>query len=83
MVRDWRRMWQPIPGFLSGAPRGKRSLVGHGPWGRTESDTTEATEHARTHALTVREVCKTWEIPRLVLRKARSVALTEADDLKK
>ena len=24
----------------------KRSLSGHGPWGRRESDTTEATKHA-------------------------------------
>ena len=42
-----------------------------------------AKSQARTHALMVREVSKTWEIPRLVLRKARSVALTEADGLKR
>ena len=29
--------------FLPGEPHGRRSLVGCSPWGRTESDTTEAT----------------------------------------
>ena len=37
----WRRAWQPIPAFLPGEFRGLRSLVGYGPWGRKESDTTE------------------------------------------
>ena len=41
----WRRKWQPTPVFLPGESRGERSLVGYGPWGRTELDTTEATEH--------------------------------------
>ena len=35
----WRRKWQPTPVFLPGKSHGQRSLVG--PWGRTESDTTE------------------------------------------
>ena len=39
----WRRKWQPIPVFLSGESQGQRSLVGCHLWGRTESDTTEAT----------------------------------------
>ena len=38
----WRRKWQPTPVFLPGESRGQRSLVGCSPWGRTESDTTEA-----------------------------------------
>ena len=35
--------WQPTPVFLPGESHGQRSLVGCSPWGRTESDTTEAT----------------------------------------
>ena len=39
----WRRKWQPTPVFLPGESQGQGSLVGCRPWGRTESDTTEAT----------------------------------------
>ena len=39
----WRRKWQPTPVFLPGESQGQRSLVGGCLWGRTESDTTEAT----------------------------------------
>ena len=39
----WRRKWQPTPVFLPGEPQGRGSLVGCRLWGRTESDTTEAT----------------------------------------
>ena len=39
----WRRQWQPTPGFLPGESQGRGSLVGCYLWGRTESDTTEAT----------------------------------------
>ena len=39
----WRRKWQPIPVFLPGESQGWGSLVGCHLWGRTESDTTEAT----------------------------------------
>ena len=39
----WRREWQPTPVFLPGESQGRRSLVGCCLWGRTESDTTEAT----------------------------------------
>ena len=39
----WRRKWQPTPAFLPGESQGRRSLVGCRLWGRTESDTTEAT----------------------------------------
>ena len=39
----WRRKWQPTPVFLPGESQGLRSLVGCPLWGRTESDTTEAT----------------------------------------
>ena len=36
------RTWQPTPGFLPGESHGQRSLVGYSPWGRRESDATEA-----------------------------------------
>ena len=39
----WRRQWQPTPVFLPGESQGRQSLVGFRLWGRTESDTTEAT----------------------------------------
>ena len=40
----WRRKWQPTPVFLPGESQGQRSLLGCHLWGRTESDTTEATQ---------------------------------------
>ena len=39
----WRRKWQPTPVFLPGESQGRWNLVGCRLWGRTESDTTEAT----------------------------------------
>ena len=41
--RAWRRKWQPTPVFLPGESQGWGSLVGCRLWGRTESDTTDAT----------------------------------------
>ena len=40
----WRRKWQPTPVFLPGEPQRQRTLVGCCLWGRTESDTSEATK---------------------------------------
>ena len=40
---EWRRQWPPTPVFLPGESQGQGSLVGCRLWGRTESDTTEAT----------------------------------------
>ena len=40
----WRRRWHPTPVFLPGESQGRGSLVGCRLWGRTESDTTEATQ---------------------------------------
>jgi len=37
-----RRRWHPTPVLLPGKSYGQRSLVVCGPWGRKESDTTEA-----------------------------------------
>ena len=42
----WRRKWQPTPVFLPGESQGRGSQVGCRLWGRTESDTTEATAAA-------------------------------------
>ena len=54
----WRRKWQPTPVFLPGESQGQGSLVGCCPWGRTESDTTEATwqqqQQDKFHLLGVR-----------------------------
>ena len=36
-----RRQWHPIPVLLPGKSHGQKSLVGCGPWGHEESDTTE------------------------------------------
>ena len=38
----WRREQQPTPLFLPGEFHAQSSLVGYSPWGRKESDTTEA-----------------------------------------
>ena len=35
--------WHPTPVLLPGKSNGWRSLVGYSPWGRTESNMTEAT----------------------------------------
>ena len=43
-LMHWRWKWQPTPVFLPGESQGRRSLVGCRLWGRTESDTTEATQ---------------------------------------
>ena len=40
----WRRKWQPTPVFFPGESQGWGSLVGCRLSGRTESDTTEATQ---------------------------------------
>ena len=41
--RVQRRQWHPTPVLLPGESQGRGSLVGCRLWGRTESDTTEAT----------------------------------------
>ena len=40
----WRRKWQPTSVSLPGESQGRGSLAGCSPWGRTESDTTGATQ---------------------------------------
>ena len=43
LVNYWWRKWQPTPVFLPEESQGWETLVGCRLWGRTESDTTEAT----------------------------------------
>ena len=52
-----KRAWQPTPVFLPGASHGQRSLVGHGPQGCRELDTTEANKHAGTQVDTRSKNC--------------------------
>ena len=47
----------PPPAFLPGEFHGWRSLVGCGPWGRKESDTTEQVMHTHTHDI----ILKDWD----------------------
>ena len=47
----WRRKWQPTPVFLPGESQGQGSLVGCCLWGRTESDTTEATQQEQQQVI--------------------------------
>ena len=43
LVTWQRKKWQPTPVFLPRESRGRGSLVGCCPWGRTESDMTVVT----------------------------------------
>ena len=38
-----RRQWHPTPVLMPGESHGRKSLLGCRLWGRTESDTTDAT----------------------------------------
>ena len=49
----WRRKRQPTPVFLPGESQGRWSLVGCSLWGRTESDTTEATQQQHTQYMLI------------------------------
>ena len=59
----WRRKRQPTPVFLPGASQGRRSLAGCRLWGRTESDTTEATSQQEQQQRSMRV---SWITPRSV-----------------
>ena len=48
-----RRQWHPTPVLLPGKSHGQRSLVGCSPWGREESDTTEATQQQQQQCVYV------------------------------
>ena len=50
-VMHWRRKWHPTPVFLPGESQGRGSLVGCRLRGRTESDTTGATQQQQQQQL--------------------------------
>ena len=62
----WRRTWQRTPVFLPGGSQGGGSLVGCRLWGRTESDTTEATQQQQQVLLSKASVCGAVAFTRLV-----------------
>jgi len=49
LLKERRRQWQPTPVILPKESLGQKSLVGCCPWGRTEWDMTEVTQHACMH----------------------------------
>ena len=53
----WRRKWQPTPVFLPRESQGRGSLAGFHLWGRTKSDTTEATQQQQ------QQQCVYWSFP--------------------
>ena len=57
----WGMKWQPTPVFLPGESQGQRSLVSFRLWGRTESDTTEATAAAAATSILALEILWTEE----------------------
>ena len=60
----WRRQWQPTPVLLPGKSHGWRSLVGCGPWGPEESDTTEQLHfHALEKEMVTHSSILPWRIP--------------------
>ena len=63
----WRRKWQPTPVFLPGESQRRGSLMGCHLWGRTESDTTEATCSSSSsldkYTLREKETSGFWPFP--------------------
>ena len=60
----WRRQWHPTPALLPGKSHGQRSLVGCGPRGREESDTTERLHfHALEKEMATHSSVLAWSIP--------------------
>ena len=66
----WRRKWQPTPVFLPGESQGRWSLVGCCLWGRTELDTTEATQQQQQHTEILFEEVESLEICLILLQKS-------------
>ena len=59
----WRWKWQPTPVFLPRGSHGQRGLVGCCPQCRTESDTTEVTQHALEKKMATHSSIPAWRIP--------------------
>ena len=64
-----RRQWQPTPVLLPGESQGRGSLVGCRLWGRTELDTTEATQQEQQQSMYAEKAMAphsstlAWKIP--------------------
>ena len=58
----WRRKWQPTPVFLPGESQGRGSLAGCHLWGRSESDTTEATQQQQQQQQPSQHTCSKDEL---------------------
>ena len=61
-----RRKWQPTPVLLPGKSHGQRSLVGYGPWGHKELDTTERLHTDWVMVVKMSQI-KTWAIGGMVV----------------
>ena len=62
------RQWHPTPVLSPGKSHGQRSLVGHSPWGREESDTTEWLTfsfhfHVLEKEMAIHSSTIAWKIP--------------------
>ena len=69
--------------FLPGESHGQRSLAGYSPRGRKESDTTEATVHARTYIMADPSTrAPTASAAHLLMHTANSHLTTLENDLK-
>ena len=58
----WRRKWQPTPVFLPGESQGWETWWAAHLWGRTESDTTEATQQQQLKAEKLMQMSKLMKI---------------------
>ena len=63
----WRRKWQPTPVFLPGESHGQRDLVGCGPWGCKESDTTEQLTHTHFAYIHAKYSLERWTDTHLII----------------
>ena len=56
----WRRKWQPTAGILPGRFHRQKSLVGYGPWGLKESDTSERLNQILNYFLNLARQTSKW-----------------------
>ena len=75
----WRRKWQPTPVFLPGESQGHGSLVGCRLWGRTEPDTTEATQYMSMYNIICIYICLLFFFCLLWLELAVSLPPSQLD----
>ena len=80
-LMHWRRQWQPTPVFLPGESQGRGSLAGCRLWGRTESDTTEATQQQQQQRSGSRCLLRLWCVPDTALGAVMDTARHTAEPL--